>query len=112
MKYFDQFLATLRNFRTEEVLRFIKETQLSELMHTPYFLGVVAVILLVCLLLKWRFLLATTIALVGFAELLAYTVAQDTSLSDGMNSESLVVFIGGSAAILAVVIYILFIKSE
>jgi hypothetical protein len=112
MKYFDQFLDFLRSFRTEEIMRFFNDTQISALMQSPYFLGSVAVILLICIVMKWRLLLATTIAIVGFAELLAYTAAQDTPLSEGLNSESLMVFIGGSVAILAVVIYLMFVKSE
>jgi hypothetical protein len=112
MKYFDQFFGFLRNLNNEELAQFFKNAQISELMHTPYFLGTVAVIILVCMYMKWRLLLSATIAIVGFAELLAYTTAQETSLSEGLNNESLFVFIGGSAIILAFVIYLLFIKSE
>ena len=112
MKYFDQLLNSLRDARTEELLQFFKDSQISELMHSPYFLGVVAIILLICLIMKWRLLLATTVGIVGFAELLAYTTAHDTSLADGLGNESLMVFVGGGAAIVAIVIYLLFIKSE
>jgi uncharacterized membrane protein YgaE (UPF0421/DUF939 family) len=109
MKYFDQLLS---NLRSEELLQFFKESQISELMYSPYFLGVVAIIILICLIMKWRLLLATTVGIVGFAELLAYTTAHDTSLADGLGNESLIIFIGGGAAIVSIVIYLLFIKSE
>ena len=46
MKYFDQFFDLLRNLSSEELAQFFKDSQISELMHTPYFLGVVAVIIL------------------------------------------------------------------
>ena len=112
MEYVDKFLDVLRQFRTEEVILFFKESQISELMHSPYFLGAVAVIALICLIMKWRLLLATLVGIVGFAELLAYTATQDTSLESGMGSNSLIVFIGGGIAIVSLVIYLLFIKSE
>ena len=112
MEFINTFFAALRDVRTEDILRFLKESQISELMHSPYFLGTVAVILIVCLIMKWRLLLATVIGIVGFAELLAYTVSQDTSLDGGMGSNSLMVFVGGGIALVVVVIYLLFIKSE
>lgn len=112
MEYIDKFLNVLRQFRTEEVILFFKDSQISELMHTPYFLGGVAVIALICLIMKWRLLLATLVGIVGFAELLAYTATQDNSLESGMSSNSLIVFIGGGIAIVSLVIYLLFIKSE
>ncbi|MBE0500798.1 MAG: hypothetical protein IBX47_05080 [Desulfuromonadales bacterium] len=112
MNKFDQFLAFLRDFRTEEILRFIKESQISELINTPYFLGSVVIIILLCLLMKWRLLLATVVGLVGFAELLAYTTARDTSLSDGLGNETLIIFVGGGVTIVSLVIYLLFIRSE
>ena len=62
---------------------------------------------------KWRLLLVTVITIVGFAELLAYTAAQETSLKDGgIGNESLIIFIGGGVAIISLVIYLLFIRSE
>ena len=112
MEYIDGVFSAIRNFRTEEILLFFKESQISELMHSPYFLGSVAVIALICLLMKWRLLLASVLGIVGFAELLAYTTANDTSLESGMGSDSLIVFIGGGVAIVSLVIYLLFIKSE
>ena len=113
MEYIDKIFNILRNLRTEEIVRFFKDSQISELMHSPYFLGTVAVIIVVCLVMKWRLLLATVIGIVGFAELLAYTAAQETALDEtGIGNESLIVFIVGGIAIVSLVIYLLFIKSE
>ena len=113
MDYIDKFFNFLRDFRTEEIISFFKDSQIAELMHSPYFLGTVAVIIVICLVMKWRLLLATVIGIVGFAELLAYTATQETSLGEtGIGNESLVVFIAGGVAIVSLVIYLLFIKSE
>ena len=113
MEYIDKFFNILRNLRTEEIVRFFKDSQISELMHSPYFLGTVAVLIIVCLVMKWRLLLATVIGIVGFAELLAYTAAQETALDEtGIGNEALIVFIVGGIAIVSLVIYLLFIKSE
>ncbi len=113
MDFIDKFFDVLRNMRTEEIVRFFKDSQIAELMHSPYFLGTVAVIIVICLVMKWRLLLATVIGIVGFAELLAYTASQETSLGEtGIGNESLVVFIAGGVGIVSLVIYLLFIKSE
>ncbi len=113
MDFIDKFFAVLRNLRTEEIVRFFKDSQISELMHSPYFLGTVAVIIVICMVMKWRLLLATVIGIVGFAELLAYTASQETSLGEtGIGNEALVIFIVGGVAIVSLVIYLVFIKSE
>ena len=113
MEFMDKIFGFLRSLRTEEIVKFFKDSQISELMHSPYFLGIVAVIVIICTIMKWRLLLATVIGIVGFAELLAYTAAQETSLGEtGIGNESLVVFIVGGVAIVSLVIYLLFIKSE
>lgn len=112
MEYIDKIINALRDFRTEEIVLFFKDSQISDLMHSPYFLGTVAVISLICLFMKWRLLLATIICVVGFAELLAYTAANDTTLDGGMGNDTLIVFIGGGVAIVSLVIYLLFIKSD
>lgn len=113
MDYIDKFFDVLRNLQTEEIVRFFKDSQIAELMHSPYFLGSVAVILVICMIMKWRLLMATVIGIVGFAELLAYTAAQETNLGEsGIGNEALVIFIAGGICIVALVIYLLFIKSE
>lgn len=113
MEYIDKFLDALKNLRTEEIVQFFKQSQITELMHSPYFLGTVGVIIIICMIMKWRLLLATVVGLVGFAELLAYTASQETNLGDtGIGNETLVVFIAGGVGIVSLVIYLLFIKSE
>ena len=113
MDYVDKFLDILRNLRTEEIVRFFKDSQIAELMHSPYFLGSVALILVICMIMKWRLLMATVIGIVGFAELLAYTATQETDLGEsGIGNDSLLIFIVGGVAIVSLVIYLLFIKPE
>ena len=94
-------------------MRFFKDSQIAELMHSPYFLGSVALILVICMIMKWRLLMATVIGIVGFAELLAYTATQETDLGEsGIGNDSLLIFIVGGVAIVSLVIYLLFIKPE
>ena len=113
MEFIDKIIAVLKNLRTEEIVQFFKQSQITELMHSPYFLGAVGVIIVICLIMKWRLLLATVIGIVGFAELLAYTASQETNLGDtGLGNDTLAIFIAGGIGIVSLVIYLLFIKSE
>lgn len=101
----------LRKLETVEILRQFKELNLGDLVHNPYVLGAIAALALLALLMRWKLLLTTILGTTGFVWLTDYTLKQNTTL-DQLNSETLLVFAGGGIAIIMLVIYLLFIKSD
>jgi hypothetical protein len=101
----------LQHFETTRVIAFLKGMNVGELIHNPFFLGLTAALALLALFMKWRVLLATIVSVTGFVGLISYTLEQETSLS-AMNDRTLIVFVLGGVAIVSVVIYLLFIKTD
>ncbi|PLX82362.1 MAG: hypothetical protein C0617_14705 [Desulfuromonas sp.] len=98
-------------FQTERVLGYMQQWQIGDLIRNPWFLGGMALLCLISLLLKWRILLATVVSVTGFVGLVSYTLGQETNL-ESMSSDTLLVFVGGGVALVMVVIYLLFIKAD
>ena len=63
----------IQHFETERVIAFLREANVSELIHNPWFLGVTAALALLALLMKWRVLLATIVSVTGFVGLIVIT---------------------------------------
>lgn len=109
---FTSFMDILQNFETARVVAYLKELDLQTLVHSPYFLGGAAALAITALVMRWRLLLVTILCVGGFAWLLSYTLAKDTSLQGGGGNDALVVFILGGAVIIFLAIYMLFIRGE
>lgn len=107
----DTLNAWLHKLETTELLRLLKNLNVGELVHNPWVLGAIGALALLALLLRWRVLLTTLLGTTGFVWLVDYTLKQDTAV-DQLNSETLLVFSGGGIAIIILVIYLLFIKSD
>jgi hypothetical protein len=105
------FTAFLQQFETSRVLVQLRELNLADLIHNPWFLGAVGGLALLALFMKWRVLLATILSLTGFIGLISYTLQKETSL-DGLSNDTLMVFVAGGTGIVFVTIYLLFIKNE
>lgn len=101
----------LQRFETGRVIAFLKEMNVGELIHDPMFLGITGGLALLALFMKWRVLLATIVSVTGFVGLISYTLQQETSLT-AMNNQTLIVFVLGGVAIVSIVIYLLFIKTD
>lgn len=99
------------NFQTQNVMEFLENIRLGELITEPWFLIVMVVIALFCLLFKLRLLFTTVVTITGFSFLLSYTLERGTDL-DGLNNPTLLIFIGGGAAMVGLAIYFLFIRGE
>lgn len=106
------FKELLQKFETERVVAYLQALDLQELVHNPYFLAGAGTLAVIALLLRWRMLLVTILSISGFAWLLSYTLAQNTSLEGGVATDTLVVFVMGGAAIIFLAIYLLFIRGE
>jgi peptidoglycan/LPS O-acetylase OafA/YrhL len=107
----NEFLKLFENLQTERVVAFLQSMQIGDLIHNPYFLGGVAAFAVISLLMKWRLLLALCLGMSGFVYLISYTMQKGTQL-EGLSNPTLLVFVGGGAVIIGLVIYLLFIKSD
>jgi len=105
IKEFYQYLETKR------VMAFLREGNLGDLIFNRWFLGGLLVFIGVTIYLRRYVLLATVLALVGFASLVDYTLKRGTAV-EGILSETLLVFVGGGLVLTFVVIYLLFIRHD
>jgi hypothetical protein len=105
IKEFYQYLET------ERVMTFLEEMNLGEMIFNRWFLGGLLVFAGITLYLRRYALLATVLALVGFASLVHYTLQQGSAV-EGVLSETLLVFVGGGLALIFVIIYLLFIRHD
>ena len=109
---FSSAAELLEKLETSNVIAYLQNLDLQELIHNPYILGGTAGLAILCLWMRWRVLLALLLSLSGFIWLLSYTLAQDTSMEGGVASDTLFVFVIGGAAIVFLTIYLLFIRSD
>jgi hypothetical protein len=102
----------LQAFETARIIAQLQALNLQELVQNPYVLGGAGALAIIALVMRWRVLLVTILTISGFVWLLAYTLAQNTSIEGGAAQETLLVFVLGGAAIVFVAIYLLFIRGE
>lgn len=107
----DSILQFFQGLQTDRLIALMNEMHLGDLIHSPWFLGSVAALAVIALLLRWRVFLAIILGLTGFAWLISYTLDQGASL-DSPSNPTLLVFVGGGAFIVGLFIYLLFIKSD
>ncbi len=102
----------LQRFETAKVIKYLETINIQELMRNPYFLGGTGTLAVIAFLMRWRLLLVVILTISGFVALLSYTLEQGTSLEGGLASDALLVFVGGGALLVFLVIYMLFIRNE
>lgn len=107
----DTLHAWLRKLETSELLQLFQNLNIGDLVHNPWVLGAIGALALLALMMGWRVLLTTLLGTTGFVWLVDYTLKQEAAV-DQLNSETLLVFSGGGIAIIILVIYLLFIKSD
>lgn len=108
----DSILSWLKTLDNENIIAFLGEMEIATYIHNPWFLGGMGALAVCCLIFKWRVLLATVIGLTGLAWLIDYTVAQGDTATEGIQSGNLFIFIGCGVAIIALMLYLVFIKEE
>ncbi len=101
----------LQCLQTEQVLDFLKELNIGELIYNQWFLGGLGIIVLISIYLRRYGLLAIILTLVGFASLIDYTLQSGTAVENIM-SETLLIFVGGGLVLIFAVIYLLFIRHD
>jgi hypothetical protein len=108
----NSFSKFLQNFETANVLAYLQSLELQQLVQSPYFLSGTVVLAIICLIMRWRVLLVAVLSISGFVWLLSYTMARGASLESGGGNETLLIFVGGGAVLVFLVIYLLFIRGE
>ncbi len=108
----DMIFEFLRQFETAAVMDWLASLDLNELIHNRYFLGGTAALAIIALLMRWRVLLTTLLAVAGFVALLSYTMQRGTGLEEGLQSDTLLIFVAGGVALIGAVIYFLFIRTD
>jgi hypothetical protein len=109
---FSHVIEILQKFETKKVLTYIQSMDLKTLMEHPYFLTGVGITAVIAYFMRWRLLLVTVMAIIGFVYLLGYTLTKGTSLEGGMPTDALVVLVGGGTLIVFLAIYLLFIRND
>ena len=104
-------MQLFENLQTDRVVAWLQSAKIGELVHNPYFLGGVAALAVISLIMKWRVFLAVCLGVTGFVYLISYTLQQGTDL-EGLSNPTLLVFVGGGAVIIGLVIYLMFIRSD
>lgn len=93
--------------KTQEIVNYINEL---DLLHNWWFIGGAVLFLAICLFMKWRLLLTTTISLTALIGLITYIGGRGTDLEQ--SSDGIFIFVGGGAAIMFFFIYMIFMRSE
>jgi hypothetical protein len=101
----------LEALETRNVMEFLGQLDVGQLVHNPWLLGGIGALALLSLLMRWRLLLVTILSVTGFVWLVSYIQQQGTTL-DGQAPESLLLFIGGGVCLIGLAIYFLFIRTE
>lgn len=102
----------LQNLQTDRVVETLERLKLAELVQEPWFLGTVATLAIVALIMRWRMLLIAVLALAGSTYLLSYTMKQGTDIGGGAGTDTLFLFIAGGVALVAAIIYLMFVKTD
>lgn len=108
----DGIFQILKEYDTQRIIAFLGQSDIGKYVNNPWFLGVMGCAAVLCLVMKWRMLLALIVGLTGFSWLVSYTVERGASLDGGLNSQNLLIFAGGAVLVISLIIYLIFIKGE
>ena len=107
----ETFLEYLEPFRTDQIMMKLQEWSVGDLSTNPWFLGGFLVAILLTYFIGWRAISAFLTGIGGFALALSWTVAKGTG-TEGIESGGIYIIVAGGAVVVALFIYILFIKTE
>ena len=97
--------------RTDQVMAQLQAWNIGDLSTNPWFLGGLAVVVLLLYLLGMKATAGFIVGLGGFAIVLSLAIGKGTG-TEGIEEGGLWILVGGGAAAVALFIYLLFIKSE
>ncbi|MBN2645769.1 MAG: hypothetical protein JXR59_09885 [Desulfuromonadaceae bacterium] len=97
----------LKPFETNQIVNTIHEL---DLLHNGWFIAGAVLFVVICLLMKWRMLLSCVLSITALVTLVYYVNGGNKNLEQ--SSDSLFLFVGGGAAIVFFLIYMVFFRSD
>lgn len=98
-------------FRTDQVIQQLHAWNVDELSTNPWFLGGFALAILITYFIGWKAISGFLVGLGGFALVVSFAIGKGTGV-EGIAGGGVWVLVAGGAAVVALFIYILFIKTE
>jgi hypothetical protein len=93
----------------KEIIDFLLSARIMELATDPRVLFATAVVFVIAVLMRWKFVL---LFLLGTGAILAVVRYTNPGAGGGPGDQQMLVFIGGVLAVAVVLIYFLFIKGD
>ncbi|SRR6056297_2372054 len=97
--------------RTDQVMQQLQNWNVGDLNSNPWFLGGFALAILLTYFIGWKAISGFLVGLGGFALVVSFAVGKGTG-TEGIAGGGVWILVGGGAAVIALFIYILFIKSD
>jgi hypothetical protein len=108
-------LASVREYleplRTENVLARLRETNVGDLIYNPWFLAGLGIFCIVALVLRRQALVLMVMTVLAYACLIDYALQKKPAV-ESIGSTPVLIFAGGGAGLLFVLIYFLFIRHD
>jgi hypothetical protein len=100
-----------QKLETGRIMQQLERLDVQQLIENPYLLGGIGALALISLIMRWRLLLVTLMAVTGFVWLVYYVQQRGTELN-AFATDSLLLFVGGGVTLIGLVIYYLFVKAD
>jgi hypothetical protein len=102
--------SLMKSLETERLTKYLEQLDVQQLVQNPYLLGTIGGLALLALIMRWRLLLVTLMAVSGFVWLIYYIQQRGTELHGRLAGDTLLLFVGGGVALIGLAIYFLFVK--
>ncbi len=101
----------LVRFRTDNIIQQLQDWNFGDLKTNPWFIGSFVIVILLTYFIGMRKICATIVGIGGFTLLLSFAIGKGTG-TEGIEGGGIWIVVGGGAVVVALFIYLLFVKSE
>lgn len=101
----------LDTFRTDRLMEQLHAWNVGELHTSPWLLGILAVVIVISWMMRWKALTAILVGVGGFVLTVSWTVSKGVG-TEGIQDGGLYIIVGGGALAVILFIYLVFIKTE
>ncbi len=98
-------------FRTDRLMEQLHAWNVGELHTSLWFVGIFAALVIITWLVGWRSITAIVVGVGGFILAVSWTVSRGVG-TEGIEDGGLYIIVGGGALVVALFIYLMFIKTE
>jgi hypothetical protein len=98
-------------FRTDNIMQQLQDWNVGDLSTNPWFLGAFVILILFTYFMGWGKISAFMVGIGGFTLMLSLAIGKGTG-TEGIASGGLWIVVGGGAVIVAMFIYLLFVKAD